>query len=188
MPRGQRGSPLVNDIGPTPPPGASDPYLFGDLLALARASWARQMAVALAELGYADYRRTDAALLRMLRRVGPLAISAIGTRLGVTRQAARKLADGLQQRGYATDARSLRDGRVVVVTLTEAGAAYADALLDVVVRLNRAFASRVSESDLVVTDTVLRAALTNDDRSRAARLVAPPRGRPDQPVEARSPS
>jgi hypothetical protein len=49
---------------------------------------------------YDDYRRSDAAALRLLRR-GPAAVGQLGTVLGVTRQAARKVADGLQQRGYA---------------------------------------------------------------------------------------
>ena len=33
---------------------------------------------------------------------GPLPVGRLGAGLGVTRQAARKVADGLEQRGYAT--------------------------------------------------------------------------------------
>jgi hypothetical protein len=73
-------------------------YRFGDLLALTRQSWLGQMSGRLQRLGYADYRRSDAAALRTLLR-GPLPVGQLGTVLGVTRQAVRKVADGLEQRG-----------------------------------------------------------------------------------------
>ena len=52
---------------PTPPGYPDGPLLFGDLLALARRSWIRQMAEGLRRAGYADYRPTDAAVFRRLR-------------------------------------------------------------------------------------------------------------------------
>ena len=94
-------------------------YRFGDLLALTRQSWLGQMTSRLEGLGYAGYRRSDAAALRMLWR-GPLPVGRLGAVLGVTRQAARKVADGLEQRGYATTERDSRDTRQLNVTLTHA--------------------------------------------------------------------
>ena len=52
-------------------------YLFGDLLALARLSRVRHMADRLGRLGYADYRRSDAAALRLLLR-GPVPVGRLG--------------------------------------------------------------------------------------------------------------
>jgi DNA-binding MarR family transcriptional regulator len=149
------------------------PYLFGDLLALARANWVRKMAEGLADLGYLDYRRTDAALLRLLRRRGPVAIGTIGTRLGISRQAARKLVDGLKQRGYCSEARDENDGRVVKVTLTPTGSAYAAAVTEVVHRLNRELVGRVSHDQLVAADAVLRATFGDNAPAVAARLPPP---------------
>ena len=44
------------------------PYRFGDLLGLTRQSWVGQMTSRLERRGYADYRRSDAAAMRMLGR------------------------------------------------------------------------------------------------------------------------
>jgi DNA-binding MarR family transcriptional regulator len=151
--------------------GGESPYLFGDLLALARANWVRRMATAVADLGYVDYRRTDAALLRLLRRCGPVAIGAIATRLDISRQAARKLVDGLERRGYCTEARNEGDARIVKVTLTLAGGAYAAAVLEVVYRLNRELVGRVSREKLAAADTVLRATFGDDAQAMMAHLL-----------------
>jgi Mn-dependent DtxR family transcriptional regulator len=99
-------------------------YRFGDLLGLARQSWITQMASGLAAKGYGEYRRSDAAAVRQLQR-GPMSIGRLGTALGVTRQAARKVADGLERRGFATVARDEVDARQVKVVLTSEGDAYA---------------------------------------------------------------
>src|ERR1700733_12983516 len=111
-------------------------YRFGDLLALARQSWIAQMAGGLAARGYSDYRRSDAAAVRQLQR-GSMSIGRLGAVLGVTRQGARKVADGLVNRGFATTGRDDTDTRQVNVTLTPAGEAYARALTQVIERLNR---------------------------------------------------
>jgi DNA-binding MarR family transcriptional regulator len=152
------------------------PYLFGDLLALARQSWVQQMADRLSAVGYDDYRRSDAAVVRLLRRraapVGELAGA-----LGVTRQAARKLATGLEQRGYASTVRDPADGRRVNVALTPAGQRYATAVVEVIMALNTELADRVDPAQLVAADAVLRAAIAGGrGRRRSQRLVRPPAG------------
>jgi DNA-binding MarR family transcriptional regulator len=149
-------------------------YRFGDLLALARQSWVGQMTSRLERLGYADYRRSDAGAVRMLWQ-GPLPVGHLGASLGVTRQAARKVAEGLEQRGYATTERDSRDTRQLNVTLTQAGRDYARAIAVVISELNREIAGRVSPDQLAAADTVLRAALFDDSaRQRASRLPPPP--------------
>jgi len=154
-------------------PARSSPYPFGDLLALARQSWLGAMAGRLAGLGYHDYRRSDAAAVRLLRR-GPVPVGRLGTALGVTRQAARKVADGLQQRGYATTSRDPRDSRQLNVTLTPAGQDYASAVTAVIDELNREMERRADPADLAAADAVLRAALFDEStRQRAGRLPGP---------------
>jgi DNA-binding MarR family transcriptional regulator len=149
-------------------------YPFGDLLALARQSWLGEMASRLARLGYDDYRRSDAAAVRLLRRRGPVPVGQLGTALGVTRQAARKAADALQQRGFAATRRDPRDSRQLNVTLTPAGQDYARAVIAVIGELNREVARRAEPAQLVAADAVLRAALFDASaRQQAARLARP---------------
>jgi DNA-binding MarR family transcriptional regulator len=155
-------------------PESSPTYLFGDLLALARQSWVRAMADRLGQRGFTDYRRSDAAALRILRRRA-LSVGQLGEVMGMTRQAARKMAAGLQQRGFADLVRDQRDSRRLNVVLTDAGEAYARHLSEVIEALNRELAERVDLEQLVAADAVLRCAMGNHDRSRAALLVAPPR-------------
>jgi DNA-binding MarR family transcriptional regulator len=155
-------------------PTSNPPYLFGDLLALARLSWVRQMAARLSQLGYEDYRRSDAAALRLLRRA-PVPVGHLGAELGVTRQAARKVADGLEQRGYARTERDARDSRVLNVVLTPAGTAYALAVTEVIYALNREFCQQADPAQLAAADTVLRAVIASDSAlQNAASLIRPP--------------
>lgn len=148
-------------------------YRFGDLLALARQSWITQMADGLAARGYPDYRRSDAASVRQLQR-GPMSIGRLGAALGVTRQAARKVADGLVLRGFATTARDGTDTRQVNVTLTPAGRGYAAAVTKVIERLNRDLVRRVDPADLAGADAVLRAVLDDERAQRVAEFLAGP--------------
>ncbi len=152
----------------------SPPYLFGDLLALARQSWVRQMGSRLEQLGYSDYRRSDAAVMRVLLP-GAAPIGKLGLVLGVSRQAARKIADGLIQRRFAATERDPHDARKTNVVLTPAGQAYAAAVLETIDALNRELCEQLDPEQLRAADTVLRTALADDsERERAARLVRPP--------------
>lgn len=148
-------------------------YRFGDLLALARQSWITQMADGLAARGYADYRRSDAASVRQLQR-GPMSIGRLGAALGVTRQAARKVVDGLVLRGFATTARDGTDTRQVNVTLTYAGQDYAEAVTKVIEQLNRELIRRVDPADLTGADAVLRAVLADERAQHVAEFLGRP--------------
>src|SRR5579863_3390497 len=152
-------------------------YRFGDLVALARLSWVGQMTSRLEGLGYPGFRRGDAAVMRVLLR-GPLPVGRLGEALGVTRQAARKVADALEQRDYATAERDSRDTRQLNVTLTPLGHDYARAVTAVTEELNREVAGRVSPAQLAAADTVLRAALFDDSARQRAAQLPPPAGLP----------
>jgi DNA-binding MarR family transcriptional regulator len=152
-------------------------YRFGDLVALARLSWVGEVTSRLERLGHPDYRRVDTAVVRLLWR-GPLPVGRLGADLGVTRQAARKFADALEQRGYATTERDARDTRQLNVTLTPAGRDYARAIFTVTEELNREIAGRVSPAQLAAADAVLRAALFDDSARHRADHVPPPPAQP----------
>lgn len=151
-------------------------YRFGDLLALARQSWVHRMAAELKDRGFPDYRLTDAATLRRLRR-GPASVGALAVPMGVTRQAARKVVRGLEERGYASTRADADDARKLNVILTPAGRAYADAIIEVIAELNRAVAARVPADQLAAADAVLRASIDDEGVARlAAHISPPPRG------------
>jgi DNA-binding MarR family transcriptional regulator len=137
-------------------------HRFGDLLALARLHWVRQMAQALAAAGYDDYRRSDAAVMRLLLRE-PLPIGRLGEATGVTRQAARKIVHGLEQRGFAVTARDRSDSRQTNVLLTASGVRYAAAIVAVIEELNNTLASRVDTADLEAAARVLREVAALDE-------------------------
>ena len=155
-------------------PAESTPsYRFGDLVALARLSWLGEVTSRLEKLGHAGFRRGDAAAMRVLSR-GPLPVGRLGDVLGVTRQAARKVADALEQRGYVTTERDSRDARQLNITLTPLGRDYARAVIAVTEELNREVAGRVSPAQLAAADAVLRAALFDDSARQRAGQVPPP--------------
>ncbi len=147
------------------------PVLFGDLLALARQSWVRQMTERLEQLGYADYRRSDAVVARRLLR-GPTAVGQLGVALGVTRQAARKIVSGLEQRQFVVTGRDPRDSRRVTVALTPAGEAYARSVVDVIGALNREYERRLDDDTLAAARRALAEVL---EGSRARRAPGPDR-------------
>ncbi len=155
----------------------ANPYRFGDLLALARQSWIHRMAAELEDRGFAGYRNTDAATLRRLLR-GPASVGELGVPIGVTRQAARKVVRGLEERGYAITAADGADARKLNVILTPAGRAYADAITEVIAGLNRALAARVPEDQLAAADAVLRASIDDERVARLAAFLTPPSHRP----------
>lgn len=167
------------------PDSSTAVYRFGDLLALARQSWIAGMSDGLRRRGYPDYRRSDALALRLLRH-GPVSIGRLGDGLGVTRQAARKVANGLERRGLATTARDERDARQINVSLTPAGEAYARAILAIINRLNVDLRRRVDPADLAAADAVLRAVLAGE-RSRALAAYIPPPGQSHEGSRSVSP-
>jgi DNA-binding MarR family transcriptional regulator len=148
-------------------------YHFGDLLALAREHWVRQMAEHVDRAGFDDYRRTDAAVVRLLSR--PRSIGQIGEALGVTRQAARKFVTRLEQRGFVVTARDASDARQVNVELTRQGHQYGRAIRRAIDTLDRRLDQRVERAQLLGADAVLRASLPDQDaREQALRLVPLP--------------
>ncbi len=154
---------MAQESSDTPESGGTP--RFGDLLALARLSWVRQMSGGLEAMGYGEYRRSDAAVMRLLQR-GPISIGRLAQRTGVTRQAARKMVDSLERRGLAMTSRHESDSRQTNVLLTDAGASYACAVVDVIERRNRELGERIDPADLAAADRVLRAVIVNDDGGR----------------------
>lgn len=155
-------------------PAASPHYRFGDLLALARLSWVRQLRTRMEEAGFADYRRSDAGIVRLLA-VQPCAIGQLGGALSVTRQAARQLADGLVGRGYASYAADPADARRTLVVLTARGEQYAAAVWCALDALNQAVYRQVGTADLAAADRVLRAVFAGDaETGQVAQRLPPP--------------
>jgi DNA-binding MarR family transcriptional regulator len=133
----------------------SDHHYLSDWVALARQAWIRETRARLARQGFNDYRRSDAFLLRRLRRASS-SLGEMGSDLEMTRQGARKLVEGLVQRGYARVARDATDARRFNVELTASGAAYAEAIVATIRSMNREIAKNISRDDLEVALSVMQ--------------------------------
>jgi DNA-binding MarR family transcriptional regulator len=116
------------------------------------------MASRLEREGFSDYRRSDAAVLRVLRH-GPVPVGQLTAVLGATRQAARKVVDGLASRGFARTERDVRDSRKLNVVLTPSGESYAQAVIEAIEALNRELAQRTDPDQLAAAEAVLRAVI-----------------------------
>ncbi len=167
----------------TPEPVTPEPvtpvYRFGDLLGLARRSWLRKVASELEVRGFPGHRVSDAGSVRLLF-VAPRTVGELGELLGVTRQAARKVAANLEARGYATTARDAGDARKLDVALTEAGRAYGQAIAEVTVSSNLALARRVEPEQLQAADGVLRALIDDEALPAWAETIPVPKP-PEEP-------
>jgi hypothetical protein len=89
---------------------ANPPYRFGGLLARARRSWVEQIRERMQEAGFPGYRQSDAWVLALLLQ-RPLAIGQLGEAMGISRQAARQMADGLVERAVFPDDNLRQRGR-----------------------------------------------------------------------------
>jgi DNA-binding MarR family transcriptional regulator len=128
--------------------------LFGDLLAQARERWIREMARRLSALGFEDYRRSDPLAMRWLGG-GGVSLGSLGVTLGVTRQAARKVVNGLVERGYANVTTSSEDSRRRVVSLTPRGRDYLAAVVATLRSLHDEVVENVDERQLAAAYDVL---------------------------------
>jgi DNA-binding MarR family transcriptional regulator len=128
--------------------------LFGDLLAQARERWIRAMAQRLGALGFHDYRRSDPLVMRSLRS-GEVGLGSLGVTLGVTRQAARKVVNGLVERGYARVTTSTADSRRRLVTLTPRGHDYLAAVVATLRALHDEVVENVDAQQLAAAYSVL---------------------------------
>jgi DNA-binding MarR family transcriptional regulator len=152
---------------------ASPPYRFGSLLALARQSWIEQIRERMQEAGFAGYRLSDAWVLALLLQ-RPLAIGQLGEAMGISRQAARQMADGLVERGYATFGTDDADARRTLVVLTPRGKAYGRAIWTAQDALNETVRNRVSQADLAAADAVLRAVFPDENARQRVDKRMPP--------------
>jgi DNA-binding MarR family transcriptional regulator len=128
--------------------------LFGDLLAQARERWIRAMAQRLGALGFHDYRRSDPLVMRSLRN-GEVSLGGLGVTLGVTRQAARKVVNGLVERGYAQVTTSSEDSRRRLVNMTPRGRDYLAAVVATLRALHDEVVDHVDPQQLASAYSVL---------------------------------
>jgi DNA-binding MarR family transcriptional regulator len=147
---------------------------FGDWLALARRTWVRAIAARLAPKGFAEYRRSDAYVTRVLQ-LSALSLGTLGAELSMTRQGARKVVDGLVARGYARIHADEVDARKSMVELTPSGRDYARAIVSVIATMNDELLGIVGKRDLETATRLLElvhdnfaAATTSTNKESAA--------------------
>jgi DNA-binding MarR family transcriptional regulator len=109
-------------------PSASPPTLgVGASLRRAWLGYHRVVDERMAQEGFADRVFPDGRVLRMCAE-GTTSVAGIGRALGITRQGAAKLVNGLAERGYVDVQPSLTSRREKVVLVTARGASYLTAL------------------------------------------------------------
>src|SRR4029077_10064578 len=115
-----------------------EPESFNDLLALARLRWLSGLRAELAGRGFTDFRRGDGAWVRILGNE-PQGPGEIAELIGISPQAATKMADSLERRGYVERNDDEADRRRVVLHLTDLGHRYERAIIEVVDALDESF-------------------------------------------------
>jgi DNA-binding MarR family transcriptional regulator len=108
----------------------------------------------LADQGFDDYRVSDALAVRLLTH-GALPLAEFTSVLDVSRQAARKVVDGLVERGYARVRTDATDRRRRSVQLTPRGRVFAAAVIDAIHDLNDELVEKVDPVHLEGARTVL---------------------------------
>src|SRR5437764_4243386 len=90
---------------------------LGPALRRAWVGYQRRLDAAMAEAGFGDRGFPDGRVLRMCRD-SETTISQIGRELGISRQGAGKIVNGLRDRGFVSVDASPRSGREKIVTIT----------------------------------------------------------------------
>jgi len=134
--------------------GSSSVPLFGDVLARARQAWVREMTSRVAESGFEDYRVSDALALRWLIH-GALPFATFTSALGVSRQSARKVVEGLVERNFATIQSDRSDARRRIVELTNLGRVFGQAVVGAVHNLNEELGQKIDHEKLGTALSVL---------------------------------
>jgi DNA-binding MarR family transcriptional regulator len=137
---------------------ANEPKSFNDLLAIARHRWLYRMRAALAQRGFDDFRRGDGAWVRILGEE-PCGPGEMAELIGISPQAATKMADSLERRGYVERRDDDADRRRVVLHLTDRGRSYREAVVEVVANLDDTFRASVPPADLEAAFRVLHIAI-----------------------------
>lgn len=129
----------------------------------------------LAEDGFPEVRFNDGVVIQHLL-TGPLSISALAQRMGVTQQAASKTVTDMHRRGLLTRDRSATDARVTLLDLTEHARAAVDAARRHRTALDAELTTALGEPRATETRTVLAAILTllDADQTIRNRRVRPP--------------
>ena len=94
---------------------APAPLRLGGALRRAWVGYQRRLDEELAVAGFADRGVPDGRVLRICSRSTGVTVSDIGREIGITRQGASKLVNGLERRGYLALTASATDGREKVV-------------------------------------------------------------------------
>lgn len=133
---------------------------FSDLVAIARLQQLNRMRSELAARGFGDFRRGDGAWVRILADA-PRSPGEVAAIVGVSRQAATKMADTLERRGYVERAGDADDRRRVVLSLSERGRRYERAIVEVVDLLDQDVRARVPAASLEIARRVLEVVIAD---------------------------
>jgi DNA-binding MarR family transcriptional regulator len=141
------------------------------------AGWAMadRIQARLAAEGFAELRFNDGVVIQHVV-AGPLSITVLADRMGVTQQAASKAVADLESRGLIVRRRSAEDARAKLLHLTERGAEAVRAARTVRAGLEAELADRLGAERIARAREVLAEILTSfgaDDAIRGRRVRPP---------------
>lgn len=146
----------------------SHPLPLARLLAAATQIAVQRLNATLAERGYQDLRPADGYALLALGEDGATT-SELGVRLGVTKQAAAKIAVRLERAGYAARTAHPHDGRAQLLQRTRRGEALLRDAARVQREIEREWARAAGASEVAALRATLEAVLreAGDERPLA---------------------
>jgi DNA-binding MarR family transcriptional regulator len=144
---------------------------LGILLGLAYQGFVRELTAWHVDRGYDDLGRSDGYVFRSLA-AGPLTVSALAARLGITKQGAGQIVDDMRRRGYVEQHPDPNDKRARQLALTPRG----EAALASARAFHRRYERRLVREHGAESVATLRAmldAITGDTDAVAPRPPAP---------------
>ncbi|QEC47900.1 MarR family transcriptional regulator [Baekduia soli] len=143
----------------------ADPLPLARLLSAATQMAVRGLNATLAERGYPDLRPADGYALLALGEGGATA-SQLGARLGITKQAAAKIAARLEEAGYLVRADHPHDGRARLLQRSPRGEALLQDAAEVQRHIERDWARTIGAAHMADLRVALEAVLESSGEDR----------------------
>jgi len=132
-------------VSPASPPPSSPPVPLARLFAMAFRDLIDDLHDRLRDRGWDDLRPAYGFVL-LAAEAGPTSVTALGTLMGMTKQAASKLVDAMEAGGYVARGAGAADARQRPVTLTPRGRRLLAAVEEIYAELEAGWAAVIGEA------------------------------------------
>src|SRR5436309_3221334 len=149
--------------GRRPPANEQVRRRLGPSLRRAWVAYQRGLDEAVAEAGFENRRLPDGRVLRLCSNQADTTIAAVGRELGISRQGAAKIVNGLRDRGYVTVQPSPTSGREKVVAITPRARDYLRAQRRAALAIERRVRTQLGPEAFAALDALLDALGAHQD-------------------------